>query len=186
MILEQNLTETESYEKEIIWIKHYKDTGQCDANFTDGGDGVRVEKRWWNDAISKALRGIPRPKGKENKSFKDNISKEEIVEMYVNKGMASTEIGVKCGLSYTTVISRLRDYGIDVRANGKKSLPIRCTTDGKEFSSVNGAAKYYNLYRENIRKVLNGKYRHTGGKIFEYVTDNRRVSESLGKCAGSD
>jgi hypothetical protein len=175
MFLEQNLTETEAYGKEVIWIKHYKKTGQCDANFTNGGDGIRVNKRWWNAAISKALKGRPAKKGRESKSFKDTISKRELTDLYVNKRFSSVEIAKQCGVSYTTVISRLREHGLPVRKCGRDSVKIRCLTDNREFMSISDAAKHYNLFRENIRKVLNGKYKHTGGKVFEYVSNDREI-----------
>jgi hypothetical protein len=176
MILEKNLTEKEAYDKEIIWIKHYKETGQCDANFTNGGDGVRVNKRWWNEKISKALSGIKRPEGRENKSFKDNITKEELILLYIDKGMSSVEIGKIKNLSPTTILIRVREYGLIPNSIGKKRIRIKCSTDGREFQSISDAAKYYNLFRENIRKVLHGKYKHTGGKAFEYVANDRGVS----------
>jgi hypothetical protein len=173
MLLEENLTEQDSYDKEIVWIKHYKETGQCDANFTNGGDGVRVEKRWWNEAISKALKGKSCPIGRENKSFKDNVSKEDIIKMYDVDGLSSVAIGERTGLSYTTVLKRVREYGLEPRRCGKQNVKIVCVTDGREFASINDAAKYYNVFRENIRKVLHGKYKHTGGKSFRYVTNDR-------------
>jgi hypothetical protein len=175
IILEGNLTEQEAYSREIAWIKHYKGIGQCDANFTDGGDGVRVAKRWWNEAISNALKGKRGASGRENKSFKDKITKDELMKMYIEEGLSSVIIGKMTGLSYTTILSRAREYGLSPRPCGKPSRKIICVTDGKEFASINGAAKHYNLFRENIRKVLHGKYKHTGGKQFKYVTDNRET-----------
>jgi hypothetical protein len=178
MIVEGNLTEKEAYDKEIIWIKHYKESGQCDANFTDGGDGVRVEKRWWSEAISNALKGKKRASGRESKSFKDNVTKDELTRMYVGEGLSSVDIGKITGLSYATILSRVRGYGLLPRPGGKPSIKILCTTDGNEFASINDAAKKYNLFRENIRKVLHGKYKHTGGKQFQYVTDDRETNGS--------
>jgi hypothetical protein len=169
MILEKNLTEKEAYDKEIVWIKHYKETGQCDANFTNGGDGVRVEKRWWNEAISRALKGKIMPKGRLNKSFKDYITKEELKKLYIDEKLSSVAISKIIGISYTTVLKRVSEYGLDKRNCGKENVSIICVNDGKVFASINDAARYYNIFRENIRKVLHGKYKHTGGKKFEYV-----------------
>lgn len=185
-ILEEKLTEENAYIKEIKWIKYYKNQGQCEANFTNGGDGVRVTKRWWNEAISKGLRGRKVPIGKQNKSYKDVISKELLFYLYIEKGMSSIAIGKKYNISYSTVIGRLRENGITVRTCGKKAITIKCITDGIEFSSINAAAKYYKLYRENIRKVLHGEYKHTGGKIFIYVPDDRKAGGSSIKGTGKD
>lgn len=178
MIIENNLTEQEAYEKEIIWIKHYKETGQCDANFTEGGDGVRVEKRWWNKKISAALMGKSAPLGRDNKSFKDVLQKSELYDLYVIQKLPTTEIASRYGVSYGLVIARLREFGITVRPPGRGKVPICCVSDGKIFKSINDAANYYNLFRENIRKVLNGRYKTTGGKSFAYLPDNSRTGES--------
>ena len=172
-LLEEGLTESEAYIKEMEYIASYKNCGQCKANFTLGGDGVRVEKRWWNDSISKSLMGRKRAKGMENKSYKNFLSKGQLYDLYVKKGKSSVSIGEKCGISYTTVIARLREYGIEIRKPGKAKVKIKCLTDGKEFSSISEAASFYNIFRENIRKVLHGKYKYTGGKSFAYVRENR-------------
>lgn len=177
-VLEDNLTEEEALKREVYWIAHYKSTGQCEANLTNGGDSVRVDKRWWGDKISKALTGIKRKSGRESKSFKDFVARDELYEQYVINGKSSVEIGEIYNLSYGTVLERLREFGIAVKNVGRLARPIRCTTDGIEFQSINDAAKHYGLFRENIRKVLNGEYRHTGGKSFVYVTDDREVSGS--------
>lgn len=171
-VIMDGLTEEESYAKEIEWIKHYKNIGQCDANFTDGGDGVRVKNRWWGNKISMSLSGIKRPSGAKSKSYKDVVSKKQLIRYYVDLKMSSIDIGRKIGISYTTVIERLRYFDIPVRRCGKDRIKIKCSDDGMVFDSISSAAKHYNLFRENIRKVLNGKYKHTGGRKFEYVSND--------------
>lgn len=175
-IIDDGLSENEAFEREIYWIKHFKKQGECDANFTNGGDGVRVDKRWWNEAISKALTGKKSPSGKESKSYKDVISKNDLIDLYSVQKLSSIEISNLYGVSYTSVISRLREYGIEVRKAGREKKKIICEIDGVVFNSITDAAKHYGLFRENIRKVLNGKYKHTGGKIFRYVSDSGEVN----------
>lgn len=173
IFLERELAEQEAYDKEIKWISYFKNKGQCRANFSLGGDGVRVEKRWWGAAISKGLQGRKVPRGEASASYKNFITKQQLRDDYCSGGLSSIKIGQKYGLSYATIIQRLRKYGLLVSGAGKKVRAIRCKTDGALFPSINDAARYYNLYRENIRKVLNGQYKHTGGKVFEDVADNR-------------
>lgn len=42
--------------------------------------------------------------------------------------------------------------------------------DNLVFDSMSDAAKYYGVYRENIRKVLRGIYKHTKNLKFKYET----------------
>lgn len=186
VFLEVDLSEDEAYLKEVLWIKHFKSIGQCDANVSLGGKGVMVEKRWWGDKIANSLKGIKRKSGRENHSFKDVITKEELIDLYVEKKMSSVEIGAMYGVSCTTVLSRVKDFGIKKRAPGRESVPIMCETDGLIFDSINDAAKHYNLFRENIRKVLDGKYNHTGGKKFRHVSGNSKVGSGIVESTGRD
>ncbi len=68
-----------------------------------------------------------------------------------------------------------RRYWTFGRLKIDSDVKIMCVTDGKEFASINDAAKHYNVFRENIRKVLHGKYKHTGGRLFKYVSDDREA-----------
>lgn len=165
-LIETELTEDEAFFLEALYIEKYKTLGMANANVTLGGKGINVKKRWWGNKISKALVGIKRPIGKLNKSYKDNITKDELYEMYVNKGMNTTQIGELCGLSYATISKRLKKHNIDIKKAGKKSIKIKCLNDGKVFNSITSAAKHYSIHRENISKVLKGKYNHTGGYKF--------------------
>lgn len=178
-VLFDNLTEDECFFKEIECIDSYKRVGQCKANFTNGGDGVRVAKRWWGAAISKATTGMKKARGKESATYKDVATEEQLRHYYVELGLNSIEIAPLLNVSVPTVIDRLRSYGIEVRGAGRVKRPVTCLTDGMMFDSVAAAAKFYNLFRENIRKVLNGRYKHTGGKVFAYVANDSGVSGSI-------
>jgi hypothetical protein len=167
-ILECGLSEKTAYEKEILYIAKYKSIGQCAANFTIGGDGVRVEKRWWNDAISKALTGKICPNGKDNKSYKDFADEETLREMYEVDKLSTTKIADIFNISIPTVCSRLVSYGIEVRSIYKRGKKIECIENGQVYDSITDAARKLDIYRENIRKVLSGKYLHTGGYSFKF------------------
>lgn len=168
ILLEECLTESAAYEREVFWIGHYKKIGQCVANFTLGGDGVRVERRWWNHKIGAALKGKKYGRGNASKAYKDYISKEDLERMYVTDQMSSVAISKLCGFSYATVCARLKEYGIPTRSPGKAKRTIVCVSDGNQFSSISDAARFYKLKRELIGKVLNGRYKTTGGLVFSY------------------
>jgi len=179
-LLARNLSEEEAYIREVEWIDYYKRMGWCEANFTIGGDGVRVEKRWWNEAISKSLKGKPGAKGKANHSYKDVISEADLRSLYVEQGLSTVAIAQRCGVSMTTIWARLVDCDIPIRRPGQTCKPVECINDGMVFQSMADAAKYYGVHRGNIRRVLNGNYKHTGGKQFRHVTNHRGDSEGVG------
>jgi hypothetical protein len=168
LILEECESEEIAFNMEIKWIKHFKDLGQCVANFTIGGDGVRVEKRWWNEAISNSLKGKHRRAGKESFSYKDFADEDLLKKLYVIEGKSSVEIAEMLNVSYGTVLTRLTTYGIQKRDSGIKRKKIKCINDGIVYQSISDAAKKYGVFRENIRKVLSGKYKHTGNLKFIY------------------
>lgn len=167
-ILEECKTEEIAYEREIFWIAKYKKDGQCIANFSLGGDGVKVDKRWWGPAISAAMAGRPAKKGTESHNYKGSLTKEELEELYVNQHLNTIEVAELLGLTHTTISNRLKKFGIPIRGIESNRKIIVCTSSGKEFESITNAAKETGLFRENIRKVLSGKYKTTGGLHFKY------------------
>lgn len=168
VIIEECDTEEVAYQREIHWINHFKSLGGCKANFTLGGDGVNVKVRWWYDKVSKSLTGKARPKGKESKSYKDFIDENNLRDFYVTEKLSTIEIGKIFGVSSTTVWERLKAYEIPVRPINERGTKIICTTNNTEFNSITDASRVFGLHRENIRKVLSGKYKTTGGLHFKY------------------
>jgi hypothetical protein len=166
LILLENLTEEESFKYEIMYIEIEKRKGNCEANFTKGGDGVVVDKRWWNEKISKSLKGIKRPSGKENKNYKNIITKEDLYDLYVVKNLNTIKISKIYNVSIPTITARLKEYNIEKRNSGRKTVKIKCIEDNLEFNSLSEASKYYCIHRENIAKVLKGIYKKTGNKTF--------------------
>lgn len=158
-IFKSKLSKKESSSLEVYYISKYRKLGFASANISDGGNGVCVENRWWGGKISESLKGIEKPKGKYNKSFKDFTTKEDLTEMYKDKN--TTEIALFYNVSIPTVCARLKDYGIIIKSQGRTKKPIKCLNDNKVFKSLSEAARYYGIHRENISKVLTGKYKHT-------------------------
>jgi|688.fasta_scaffold295799_3 hypothetical protein len=171
-IIEECLDEDTAFDREIFWIAHYKSIGQCVANFTNGGDGVRVGSRWWGEKISKSLIGKKCASGKESKSYKDLVCDEDLRKMYCDQGMSSIDISKVTNLSYTTICSRISYLGIQIRSPGRAKRKIVCTTDGACFDSIADASKFYGLRRELVNKVLSGRYHTTGGMSFSYKEES--------------
>lgn len=167
-IIEETETEEQAFEREVFWIDYYKKQKQCVANFTNGGDGVRVSHRWWNNKISKALSGVKRGSGLMSKSFVNFADRETLYRLYIAESKSTIEIGKLFGISATTVYERLKFYQIEPRKVGSHRRAVVCVTTNQEFNSVKEAAQTLGVYRENINKVLNGKYKSTGGYFFKY------------------
>ena len=155
--------------EERRWISVLKKAGQCSANVSLGGEGVTVEKRWWGMNISKSLTGRSLPKGEDARAYKYFCDKETLRRLYEDNMLSVIKIGNIYGVSETTVCNRLKSYGIDIRDIKKRGKKIICTTTGAKFPSITVAARHLGLFRENIRKVLAGKYAHTGGFSFKYM-----------------
>jgi len=169
VFLDTNLLEGEAYQKEKEWISFYKNINQCKLNVANGGSGIDVDKRWWGPAISKAAKGRVSPFGKESKSFKDCIDPKQLDYFYNELKLSTTEIAKNFGVSYATICSRLKMFGMSARRSGWDPRPIKCIDDGNIFPSVKAAAKFYGVFSNNICKVLKGKYKSTGNKVFIYV-----------------
>jgi hypothetical protein len=169
-ILFDSLSEKDAYSLEVKAIAECKAMGGCECNFTLGGDGVRVKKRWWNQKISDAMSGRYSPSGRESRSYKDSITKEQLYDMYINKNMSSVQIAESVGLSYTTICARIREFGLKPRSPSRRPLSVYCENNGVVYNSISDAARSLGVYKENIRKVLSGKYSQTGGYIFKYHT----------------
>lgn len=159
--------------EESRWISFFKKTGQCSANVSLGGKGVTVEKRWWGSKISESLTGKTVSRGKESKVYKDFCDAKELRRLYEANGLSITKIGQLYGVSSTTVLSRLNEFGIHIRDINKRGRQIVCKNTGETFQSITDAARRLGLFRENIRKVLANKYAHTGGFSFSYLGDGK-------------
>jgi hypothetical protein len=83
--------------------------------------------------------------------------------------MSSVDLSKKYNVSITTIISRLREIGVDIKPAGRKSVKIKCENDGIVFNSISDAARHYGVFRENIKKVLSGIYKHTNKLVFKYA-----------------
>lgn len=163
-VLSEHNDDAEAFRFEIDAIANFKRMGLCAANVSLGGKGVTVERRWWGSKISAALTGAAQPRGRDSKSYKDFCDDAALVEIYRNN--TAQQIGLMFGVSTPTVIARLQSLGVKTRGCDHAAREIVCTTTGQTFPSVSQAAQSLGLHRENIRKVLSGKYRHTGGLHF--------------------
>lgn len=168
-ILKDCMKESDAFLYEIEMIARYKRDGGCQCNFTLGGDGVVVVNRWWNKKISQSLTGMKRPTGNGSHSYKDVITPEELRYLYIENKMSSIDIANLKNVSYTTICSRLKSFGITARKPSRKNLSIYCVENDTVYQSVSDAARHLKLHRENISKVIKGIYKKTGGYSFKQI-----------------
>jgi hypothetical protein len=50
------------------------------------------------------------------------------------------------------------------------SKPVKCTTDGKVFKTIQSAANFYNTHSRSISEVLKGRWKQLNGRNFVYAT----------------
>ena len=55
--------------------------------------------------------------------------------------------------------------------NGQQKRPVVCTDTGAEYESIHAAAVALDLNAGCILQVCRGRYSHTGGLHFEFITD---------------
>lgn len=87
-IIEQNLSEIDSFNKEIYWIAQFKVWGFKLANMTDGGDGIRTGYKFKKiDGVKRKYNRIaPYPKGMVS-PFKNKHHTEEAKKIQKEKAI---------------------------------------------------------------------------------------------------
>lgn len=165
-----------SEEEEIKIVKAYQ----------DGCDTVKLTEMF--DISIQTVRNIMKRHNvrmraaseiKRNESLKHD---KEMIRMY-QEGYSSVEIGKTLGVSYTTVLSVLKERRIKKRKSGKKTIPFtwkdkdKIITQYKNGMSVLNISKFFKVGRERIEEVL--KENHTPKRdITEY---NRKVPKEQEK-----
>ena len=166
--------------KEIYYIKKFRDSGIDLINATDGGDGsygykhlpesiIKMSginnhmygKKHTPDWIENAKKRVPHNKGKRGEQIACNKGipcSDEMRERLVNYRMGTHD-------SDETKLKKSKSSKSYLR---KK--PIECLIDNKwvEFKSASDAANHLNLIREKIILVCKGNRNHTGGYKFRY------------------
>lgn len=56
-----------------------------------------------------------------------------------------------------------------IKKNGDRVYKILCVSDGRIFDTQTECADFYGLYVGNVNKVIMGKLKTTGGKIFKKI-----------------
>jgi hypothetical protein len=91
------------------------------------------------------------------------------------KGHTPSEATLSAAIAANT--GRVPSYASRVkcaRSHGGRSFKDQ---NGTVYETVNGAAKLLGLYPSNVWKVLNGRYRSTGGMVFRYIIDEQQLKE---------
>lgn len=70
-----------------------------------------------------ARKKLKKEKGIRNINYMD-IPKDELYELYINKGMTVTQLSKKYYCSHATICYRLDEYGIPRRLTGRRKINV--------------------------------------------------------------
>lgn len=195
-IIEQNLSEQQSLEREIFWIKTYKDRGCKLTNATEGGDGVSGHKHSPEARIKMGAANKGRKRSKEEVANvvaaitgkrrtdeqKANISAslkgKKLSAEHIAK-LSSSHIGLKHTAEHVanratsnTGKKRTKEQKEKMAKgrNGKQANKIRCHETGIVYKSVREAARQLGLGAYLIYTALkrDGK---TNNFTFSYILE---------------
>lgn len=141
-------------EREIFWIKFFKDSGCKLTNMTEGGDVGSLGHKHSQEAIEKIKKRAKEPRAKMSDEGKKNISKS-LVGNLRHKGYKHNEETKK-------QISEIKKGTLSWNA----TPVLQLTKDGelvKEWVSSHAAAKELGLSQGNIWTVINGGRNTCGG-----------------------
>ena len=109
-ILQENLSENEAFEYECWYINEYRFVdGFSLCNMTDGGEGVSGYKPSEEETKRNRM---------ESHGFDIEDYKDEIIDMYTNKGQSSYEISKYFKVSDVIIGRVLRKFGFQLRNSG--------------------------------------------------------------------
>ena len=151
-LVEDNLTENEAIDKEIFWIKYYRDKGFNLTNENDGGLGFGLSNKVW----------VGRKHTEETKK-KIRIG---------NTGKVfSTETRLKISFIKNKKTGILNYKSINDRGYNPKPINVFNIDTKKKlysFSSILECSKVLNLNRGYIKKCLDGKRKQYLNFSFHY------------------
>ena len=180
-IIIENLTEKEAFEKEIEFIELYKSQGYCEANFTEGGEGLsgyKFSKKVLigrGKKISKKLKGHP-----VSKNTKTKIRDKLKGGMAWNRGKKSTKnhklnLSISHGGKKFNVFKAIR---VQNACFGQKAI---CKKGEFIGSWINQAecSNFLKLSQSGIWQCLNKILSQYKNYMFEYVDEKRRSNVQL-------
>lgn len=164
-IVLDNLTEAQAFEKEIEFIKLYKNLGYCEANLSLGGEGTSGNRQ----SIETIQKRISKSKGKTKGNKYPQISgdKNPAKRPEVREFLSKRQIGVLNHQFGKT--SKLRKVVKAINLN---------TQEEHLFESNLIAAKALKVSPAGITAVSNGRYKQLKGWIFFYINnqENQEVA----------
>jgi hypothetical protein len=145
ILLEENITEQEAFEKEKYWIKRIgrRDLGLGPlVNFTDGGDGVS------------GLKGF---EGINNPFFGKKHSEESLKKMSKSH-MGNTAVKSRVNFdAWNKGLKLTEEHKKKLSDNHSRKRKVIDIISGDIFDSVQDAAKFTNLNINTLRNYLSGR-----------------------------
>lgn len=132
-------------------------------SYEDCADYLGVD----NSCVRKCCIGDQKTTGGYHVCFEKDYSKENNPWLGKPRGKLNPRAGKSQPLS-KEAIEHSRAF------NATLSKPVKCTTNGKTYPSINEAARDLNLSVSSIVASLNGRQESTGGYLFERVEIERK------------
>ena len=173
----EDLTEEESFAKEMEFIKLYKSEGYCEANLTLGGEGVSglVMSYESKAKMAAAKKGRKNPhKGyahSEETKAKKSASLKGIAFTSVRKANISA---AKKGKSFTEEHKLALSLGHGRKPRPWKSKKVLCIETNEIYETVQQASLILGIEEGTLRKQirLKGRNRKTG-LSFSYIENKK-------------
>lgn len=145
-------------DREIFWIKFFKDSGCKLTNMTEGGDVGSLGHKHSQDAIEKIRKRAKEPRSKMSEEGRKNISKSLIGNTRHKGYKQSEKTKNKISESKKGVLSWNATSVLQLNKEGNAI---------KEWVSATAAAKELKLNQSNIWMVINGKRKTCGGYFWK-------------------
>lgn len=154
------------------------------------GDILGVAK----STILSRMRRYGIPKRSSNDQRKTEISKEKLIELYINQGMTSKKISILYGVSEETIRRKLVSYGIPRRPTSETAKGRVFSENSRYIIGMRQLGKRNHRYKHGCSQTpeYNRDFRHRrraqiyGIPIQEFVTKEQWehiISSQKGKCA---
>lgn len=185
-IIEENLTEQEAFKKEIELIKSYKEKGWCEANLTDGGEGVSgwkasKEQRKKNSESTKGKKHSEESKRKRSLKLKGRKT-GIITKGAWKKGRIPWNKGIKTGPQTKEQRKKNSESKKGIPKTKSHNLKVAISKGAKpflvykkdtneligEWINQSQCARDLNISNNNVNSCLNHEQKSSKGYIFKY------------------
>ena len=171
-IIEDNISSDQIEEREIYYIKYFKEKGYPLVNATGGGDGQKHMSEETKRKISLSRKGIKLSQAHKDVLRLASTGKKQTEEVCVK--MSKSLTGKNAGKTQSEEIkNHLRNI-----STTKKSV-IQFSLNGgyqNTFSSLKEAFVTTGIYQTSIVKCCKNIYKNAGGFLWKFSDDTKEIT----------